>query len=98
MPSSDVLRCMSFYLPLFGKREQDASKMVRHMRYCTNMDKGEPNMADIALNCKKEVGATAASNTSLHPILPFRDTCLFPRFLITVELSSERSAGAIFAV
>lgn len=30
--------------------------MVRHMRYCTNMEKGDPNMADIALNCKKEVG------------------------------------------
>lgn len=29
--------------------------MVRHMRYCTNMEKGEPNMGDIALNCKKEM-------------------------------------------
>lgn len=29
--------------------------MVRHMRYCTNMEKGDPNMADIANNCKKEV-------------------------------------------
>lgn len=29
--------------------------MVKHMRYCTNMEKGDPNMADIANNCKKEV-------------------------------------------
>eukprot|EP00903_Cladosiphon_okamuranus_P013551 g12622.t2 len=33
----------------------DAAKMVRHMRYCTNMEKGDPNMADIAMNCKKEM-------------------------------------------
>eukprot|EP00904_Undaria_pinnatifida_P007382 jgi/Undpi1/3774/HiC_scaffold_16.g07143.m1 len=33
----------------------DAAKMVRHMRYCTNMEKGDPNMSDIALNCKKEM-------------------------------------------
>ncbi|CBN76956.1 photosystem II 11 kDa protein [Ectocarpus siliculosus] len=33
----------------------DASKMVRHMRYCTNMEKGDPYMADIANNCKKEM-------------------------------------------
>lgn len=32
--------------------------MVRHMRYCTNMEKGTPNMAETALNCKKEVGTT----------------------------------------
>lgn len=36
-------------------RRQDAAKMVKHMRYCTNMEKGDPNMADIANNCKKEV-------------------------------------------
>lgn len=34
--------------------------MVRHMRYCTNMEKGDPYMADIALNCKKEVRAFRA--------------------------------------
>lgn len=34
---------------------QDAAKMVRHMRFCTNMEKGDPNMSEIALNCKKEV-------------------------------------------
>ncbi|CAM9784494.1 unnamed protein product [Scytosiphon promiscuus] len=33
----------------------DAAKMVKHMRYCTNMEKGDPNMADIANNCKKEM-------------------------------------------
>lgn len=29
--------------------------MVNHMRYCTNMEKGAPYMAETALNCKKEV-------------------------------------------
>lgn len=29
--------------------------MVKHMRYCTNMEKGDPNMSETALNCKKEV-------------------------------------------
>lgn len=41
--------------------KQDASKMVRHMRYCTNMEKGDPNMADIAMNCKKEVRCKKAA-------------------------------------
>lgn len=41
--------------------KQDAAKMVRHMRYCTNMEKGDPNMADIATNCKKEVRCTQGS-------------------------------------
>lgn len=36
-------------------QSQDAAKMVNHMRYCTNMEKGAPYMAETALNCKKEV-------------------------------------------
>ena len=35
--------------------KKDAAKMVRHMRYCTNLEKGDPNMSETALNCKKEV-------------------------------------------
>ncbi|CAM9593636.1 unnamed protein product [Chrysoparadoxa australica] len=33
----------------------DASKVVSHMRYCTELEKGAPNIEKIGANCKKEM-------------------------------------------
>jgi photosystem II Psb27 protein len=35
--------------------QQDAQKIVNHMRYCTSLEKGAPGIEGLATNCRKEM-------------------------------------------